>query len=323
MIPQFNAIILDIVVVLVLLTITAFGVLKGIKHASSNFLLLGGAFVISFSSITNFLKVAIIDILSEYVKLGAGVSDNVKLGIYLSYMFFASLLLMLLVYGILRLLKYFIALAIRKRAIKNNKLPSRPSTVSRVFGGIVNFLFAGVVMILGLSVLKNPIFGLDKTMENGYIAKYVAQADDLVLDNLVKDELFEEKVILKLVKGDLFYNVDDEGAKALQGASKLFEEGNLIPNDLNNVQAVLNSIYDVLFLVDTYALDDAGMEIDGFEQAVALVRDMANKSINKINELNTSEHPLDADKTLAISKLLTKLGLKESAIIFENIFVIR
>ena len=56
MIPQFNAVILDIAVVLVLLAITAFGVLKGVKHASINFLLLAGSAVLSFTSIVSFLK---------------------------------------------------------------------------------------------------------------------------------------------------------------------------------------------------------------------------------------------------------------------------
>ena len=82
-------------------------------------------------------------------------------------------------------------------------------------------------------------------------------------------------------------------------------------------------MHDVLFLIDTYALEESGVEADGFEQVVALVRDMMNKSVNKMNELNNTGAAIDAEKTLAISKMLTKLGLKESVIIFESTFVIR
>lgn len=322
MIPQFNSIVLDVIVVLLLAVIAVFGALKGIKHVSLNFLLLAGSIALAFSPLTDIIKLFVIDLLSKYIQLGAGVSDAARFGVYFSYKFFSALVLTLVLYLLLRLFKYLIVVLVRKRAIKNNKLPSPTSVVSRVFGGIVNFLFGGVIFIVGLSILNTPVIGLNKTMENGYVAKHIANVDDLILDNYVEDKLIEEKVIIKILFGDLFMEVDNDSAKALKGISGFMNDATLVPSSLENIQQNLDAIHDLLLLVDTYAIDEAGSPKDGLEQVVYLTKDLMNKVINQMNELHKSEEPIEATGTLAISNLLTKLGLKESVEIFENIFVI-
>ena len=133
-----------------------------------------------------------------------------------------------------------------------------------------------------------------------YFKKNKPKWFNLVLDKFVKDKQIEEKVIIKLLRGDIFGEIVDESAEALEGIYKIVQNEEFIPNDLDGIQEDLDLMHDVLLLIDLYALDENGSEVDGFEALVTLVRDMMNKAVNQMNTLNTSEEPIDANNTLAI-----------------------
>ena len=322
MIPQFNSVVLDVVMIVLLVLAMFFGAVKGIKHTSINLAIFIGSLALAFSPITNVLKNAIIEILAPHIKLSAGMSETTRFGIYLSYMFLASLILMLLIYCIARLFKALVVLLIIRRKEQNNILVTTPSLVSRLFGGFTNLLVAGVVVIFGLSILNHPVFGLDKTLDNGYVAKHVENLDDLALKKLYEEKLVKEKVMVKLIKGDFFVKVDDESAKAFQGLTTAVENNRVVAENLEDIEQGVQAIHDILFLVDKYALDDKGLEVDGFEEVVKMTRNMVTNAVNQMRELNSTGAPIPAKNVIATTNLLIRLQLSESTIeTFANTFV--
>lgn len=322
MIPQFNAIVLDVIVIVMLLSIVALGAFKGIKHISIDFTLLAGSIALSFSSLTKPLKSYIIELLAPNIKLGAGISNEVKLGVNFLYLAMASLVLTVLVYILLRLIKYLVFMLLKKNMIKRNQLPKYPDVVSRILGGVFSLIFNGALFIVLLSGFANPFVGGDKTVNSSFVTKYVIQVEDVVIKDLIKDPLAETKLVLKVVKGDLFAEISDKDAQNFIGLSTLVSEGKLVPDSLENVQDVLDGMYNLLSLVSSHALDEEGIEVDGFEKAVELTRNLVTDSINAMNSLNTSGEKITAKNTLAISNLLKKVVKNEIVDIFESVFVI-
>ena len=68
---------------------------------------------------------------------------------------------MLLIYVIARLIKLLIVRAYRK---KNGIGRVEKSALSRVFGGFVSLLVHGVLVVLLLTIVDNPLVGVDKTI---------------------------------------------------------------------------------------------------------------------------------------------------------------
>ena len=323
MIPQFNSIILDVAVIVILLAVIALGAFKGIKHVSINFVLFMGSLALALTSLTNIVKEPILAILSEKIKLGAGVGDEAKLGAYFLYPLMASLILAVLVYVVLRLLKCLIVMIARRKMVKANKLPPSPGKKSRIFGALFSLVFNGALVVILLSILNTPLVGLDKTMETSKVATHVASLDDLVIELVSDDELLDEKVLIKLVRGDVLVAVSDQDAQAIADISELIAKGGLIPEKLDEPQKAVDALHSVLLFVTNHALDDEGVERDGFEKAVELTRDLVAKSVNKMNTLNAGQAAIEAEDTLAVSNLIRKLGLAEAAATFEAVFVIK
>ena len=314
MIPQFNFIILDVAVVLLFISMAVFGALKGIKHVVIDLVLLIGSALLSFSSLTNFLKLSIIDILFSTMPLGAGASDMSKLALSISYLLIASLILTILIYLALIGVKMIIRLIIRKNALKNNKLIKYQSKLERVFGGIVNFLFCGVFAVILLSVANTPIFGLNKTINESVITKYVVQLDDLIFS---QDKMYESKLSFKFIKGDFFVEVDEENATAMDNLLSTFKKDSVVVKDLQDIQNGLDSIYAILVFVDMNCLDQ-----DGYTQAVELAKNIVTKSINTMNDLRENQQCIEGMSNIqAIHNLLLKFELNDIDEIFTSLFV--
>lgn len=323
MIPQFNSIILDVVVVVLLLSVIALGAFKGIKHIAINFALFIGSLALSLTSLTNVIKSTITSLLASKINFGAGVADEVKVGMALLYNLIAALLLAILFYVILRLLKAIICFVIKRKKLKLNQLPSTPNKISRITGALFSLVFNGAFVIVLLSIFALPLVGGNKTMDSGYVAKHVEKADDAILDAIMDENLLEEKLLVKLVRGDVLVKVSDEDARAIVKISELVGGGKLIPEKIEEPQVNLDYLHAVLLFINNQALDENGVEVDGFEKAVELTRDAVAKAINQMNSLHGEQEPIEAKNTLAISNLVKKLGLKESAETFETIFVMK
>lgn len=323
MIPQFNSIILDVAVIVILLAVIALGAFKGIKHVSINFVLFAGSLALAFTSLTNVVKAPILALLSDKIKLGAGVGDEAKLGAYFLYPLMAALILAILVYVVLRLLKCLIVMIAKRKMIKANKLPPTPGKKSRIFGALFSLVFNGALVVVLLSILNTPLVGLDKTMESSKVATHVANLDDMIIEAVCDEELLDEKVLIKLLRADVLVAVSEEDAKAMEDIAELIAKGGIVPEKLDEPQQILDDMHAVLLFITNHALDENGVERDGFEKAVELSRDLVAKAVNKMNALNAGQPAIEAENTLAVANLIRKLGLEEAVITFEAVFVIK
>ena len=327
MIPLFNAIILDVAVVAILLIVIVIGAVKGILHTFINFVLLAGAFALGFAPFMGIVKTPIIDLLSSKIELGVGVANELKLGIYLLYPFIASLAVSLLIYVLLRLIKLLVFVLIKRNLIKDNKLPSRVGKASRVTGAFAGLILYGVVIIAALTVFATPLVGGEKTLKEGYVAKYIEQGDDYLV-KLIADEKdyvkIENQVIVKLIMGDFYYKVSAESAEDIVVLGEAIEKKAFAVENLDNIKNKIKYMHHFLRFVTDNALDEEGLEVDGFAQVVEMTRSMVSESVNKMNELHKGQSvPIDAgDITLSVSQLITKLGLPEISKTFSDVFVI-
>jgi hypothetical protein len=159
-------------------------------------------------------------------------------------------------------------------------------------------------------------------MENTYVSKYVEELDDLIIDKVSDDDLIEEKVMYRLINGNLYMKVDDDQASNLASISSLVSEGKLVPENLDNVQETLDYLRHILSFTVNNAINDSGVENDGFEEFVKLTRNTVQDSINAMNKLHEGE-PIEAEGTLVIDNLLKKLDLNNVEEVFANVFVIK
>ena len=328
MVPLFDAIILDVAVIALLLIIIVIGAVKGFMHTIVNFVLLAGAVALGFSPFIGFIKNPVTDLLSSKIILGVGVGDEVKLAIYLLYPFMASLIISLGIYLVLRIIKLLICVLVKHRLLKDNRLPKRVSKVSRAFGGVFGLLLYGVVIILTLSIFNKPLIGGNKIVEKSYVVKYIESADDIVAELLIDEkdfETFEGTVIVKLVLGDLYHKVSQENIEDLNAMGEMVAQGALAIEDLKDVKVKVNYLHHFLRLVTENCLTDKGEEVDGFEKLVESSRNVVTKVVNEINALHgENSDPIDVGgNTMAVSKLLSKLGLNELVPTFEKIFIIK
>lgn len=321
MLPLLNGIVLDVIVIAALLSVIFLGAFKGIKHISINFVLFMVSLAVSLMSFTNVLKVALVEFISPYIKLNVSVALEHKLALYMLYMFFASIVLTILLYVILRLIKLLICFLVKKRMQKNNELyNSVPTPASRIAGGLFSLVFNGLLIIFALSIFSTPLVGGDKTSEVSYVSKHIEKVTDTILELVSDDQLLKDKIIVKLVKSDVLLKVSDEDAKDFQLMALAISKKEVIPANLDKPQESVNKLGSLVSFVSKYMLDEKGVELDGYELVVETTRDLANKSVTTFNSLRDSGPLINAEGTLAIANNLESLGLDSTVIIFEEAF---
>ncbi len=321
MLPLLNGLVLDVIVIVLLLTVVAIGAFKGIKHVFINFVLLLASLALAFMPFTKVLKLAIIDLISPLVKLNASVAAEHKLAIYMSYTFLASLLLTLLLYVILRLIKVFLCYLTKRRKEKANELVLlTPGAASRVSGAIFSLIFNGAFILIGLSIFAHPFVGGNKTTEISYVTKHIETLPHTVVDLVSKDNLLEEKLLIKLLKGDVLAKVSDEDAKDFNSIANSVSKKDIIPTDLTTPQEDVDKLGHLVSFVVNNMLDNKKQEIDGYESVVELTRDLANKSITTFNGLRDGGPCINTEGTMAIAKNLESLGLVNTVETFKEAF---
>ena len=316
MLMELNSIYFDVAVIVILLAIIAIGALKGVMHTSINLLMLVGSIALAFSPLLDVVKTPLINLLVEKVSLGAGSAQEAKLGLLLAYRMLVSVGLAVAMYIVLRLIKGIVIHVIKRRAKKSNRLLKSPHTLSRVSGALVSLLFNGVVVVALLSIFASPMIGGNKTLEKSAVAKHVEKTDDLVVGLFVDDvELLENKVLVKLVKGNLFAKVSNETGKDMIAVANLVNEGKLIPTDLNNPQEKVDSLEHVLALVKA-------IEPEEFKDATEIMKDLVAKAVNAMKTIHDESGSglIEVKGGMAVHKLLVEFDLQTSADAFAEIF---
>ena len=324
MLAELNPIVVDVVVSVLFLSLFAIGIFKGFKHAVLNFILLLGSIALSFSSLLNIVKDYLVDFLIDKISLGAGVADEIKLGLLFSYKFITSVALAIIIYVILRLFKYLIHLILKRKARKRNKLIKRPRPVSRIIGGTFSLIFNGAILVVLLSIFASPLVGGNETLKNGVVAKDIEKFDDELLGVFVDDpNLIENQMMVRFVKGDLFIKVENSQVSDYVAITSLLSEGKVIPENLNDPQLIVDTIRHLLSFTADNTLNDKD-EVIYLNEAVNLTKDLVTKAINEVKALHgDSEDLLVADGTLAVSNLLNRFKLDKVNETFKSIFELK
>ena len=320
MIPQFNSIILDVVVIVLLLLALVIGSVKGLKHVLINFILLAGSFALTFSPLLLSLKTKVIDLLADKIKLGVGVDEAARLAIMMAYMFMVTLAFTLIIFILLRLVKSIIMLILKK------KLGVKPkSKVVRITGAFSSLVLNGALVVMVVSLLAHPSLA-STTVETSYVTKHVAQVDNALLGLLVDDyDKFEDKLVVKYLMGDFVAKVEDNEVKHFNSLVALMNKEVLETENMEGLQNSVNFLYHGLSFVEGQLMQEVDGKMvakDGFAPFVNELEGMVVKVISRANTLRgESSAKIDnIDNTLAVNNLLIKLGIETN---FEDIFIMR
>ena len=321
MIPQFNSIIVDVVLVVLFLSVLLYGALKGLKHTLINFILFAGSIVLAFTSVVSPLKMYVIDFISAMVNFSAATAAEVKLGVSMCYTFIASVVLALAFYIVLRFLKFIVCVIVKKYRVKKGKEIKYPRKGSRFFGAIFSLALNGSIVLIMLLLFANPLVGGDKTILHSRLTDIVELNTTKVIKAISGDDLIEEKIIIKSLKGDFFLeNVKDEDAKMFATVANVINEKDLKNFNLGEVQSTVDSLYSLLYLMEKYAIDEKGVELSGFQHFVKYGRKLISETVNLINTNKPEGKLMEAENTFIVSSLLRKVGLSETAETFEEMF---
>ena len=198
--------------------------------------------------------------------------------------------------------------------------------LSRIAGGFTGLILYGVLVIVALSLFAHPLVGGDKTLKEGYVAKYIEKSDNYVLELFADGadaEKIEGQIVLRVLLGDFYGEVKEQSVEDLNVLSEVITNKGLEVESLEDISSKMEYFYHFLRFTNTHMLDDKGVEVDGFEKVIEQTRTVSNKIVSKVTTLHGTEvEPIKGVKNVqAIVNYLEALGLKDSAAKFKEIFV--
>lgn len=299
---DLHPMVLDVVFVCLIVLIITFGALKSFKSTIIDFLILSIALFLGFSPYTNDIKKIIAVNLLDLGKIApAGSANSYVLGISLSTMFFAALLVFVSVYLLLHVIKWLIKFIVKKST--KGKVDAKKTIVGRIFGGLISFIYQSFILIVVIFCMNNNLVGLKGTIENSKIVGLVvANVEELVN---IKDDKLCDKIVVKIFKGDMTSKVSDELVVNFRNAAARVEElfvdkeyTEIIGDAaLKNEQAIVmvkERIYDLnLVAVILNEFDEFGVSKEYFSKTaeewfIVMNRKIVGDNLKKI-ELSINE----------------------------------
>lgn len=204
---SIDPIILDVSFIVLLVLITFFGVIRGIKSVLINFALVLVSLFLGFTRYTNTIKFVIVDKLIKLEGLlPAGSTTAAKFGASMLSNIIGSISVSLLFYIVLRLIAVLISLIIKRRNVNREK--GLKSKVGRVFGGLINLVYGFAIIMFVLFTMNNNIIGGEKLIDKSTVTKKVVDFTEEKINKLNKD--FMDMTVLKISMGDVLYDIDFE-----------------------------------------------------------------------------------------------------------------
>lgn len=242
-INNVHPIILDTVVVSVFVLMIFFGVIKGIKKTAIDFGLFLVSLFLGFSSFTNSLKVVVAKNFLDISSWTPAGSDNAyKLAASFFTSVLASLIIFLLFYILLHVIEILVKMILKKKAGDAPKEPK--SKVGRVFAGLLSVVYQGAVFVVLMICMNNSLVGMNGAFGKTTVTKFIVNNSTNLIVKI--DEDAEEKLVLKLLKGDVLYSPEEEIVDGYyyleENASEVFMEKEYIEvladEKLTNEEAV-------------------------------------------------------------------------------------
>lgn len=225
---NINPLILDVVVVAVFVLIIFFGVIRGIKNVSIDMTLVLIALFLGFSPSCNFLKDVFLSNILHLEKLApAGSSPSYKFGITLFSNLVVSICLFLLFYVLFQLVKLLINIILKSKNISDSK---RKSKVGRIFAGLIALIYQGFIFVTCLLFANNNLIGMNEVYKKSTVTNFIVEGADKLFQNIDKE--FSAKLTIKLLKGDILYEVSEANVENYryidEKAEKMFDDTDYI-----------------------------------------------------------------------------------------------
>lgn len=307
MVKDVNPLIIDVAFVAIMVLILFFGIIRGFKKVITNVIILSISLFLGFTSFVDSLKVAVENKILANIKLyAAGSSNSVIFASSLFLKFLSSFIVFLLFYLVIKLIVILIGMLIRR---KTKKMPGLKSKVSRIFGGLISFVYGGCLVVLLTIMLNTNIIGMKSVIKETTVMNFVSENSSKLLNKIEDD--FDSQLILKVIHGDVLVNVETDELKAYETLDENFEE------------VVMNKKY-VVELDDKLLID---------EEVRSLIKDklidlnniaIVSKSFAKNNDKVKDNFKLLAEEWLnAMKKNFDSRGLEQIEYSAEDIGTIR
>lgn len=254
---DIDPLVLDVAVCSIIVLIIFFGALRGLKKTAINFFVLAISVFLGFSSYVSSVKDVIIGklFLVENI-LPAGTGSFEVFFCYLLGSIFSSLVFFLLIYIVLKVALILFDMYLKKRTGGSLK---KKTIVGRVFGGIISFVYGGVILISFLFVLNSNTLGMGETIRKSTVTKFLVDNTSDLLNKIEPD--LDKKIVLKIYKGDLVAEISDDLIK-----SYTYIDNNIISRVegegyISNVENVAFTKEETEEIMKNYALDLSNISI--------------------------------------------------------------
>lgn len=325
---NIDPIILDVAIVSILVLITSFGAIRGIKKVSINVLLLSVSLFLGFCPYTNSLKKVVSDKLFKVDNLApAGSGEMFKFAISLIVPLFSALVIFLLFYMVLFSLRLLIGIIIKKKSKGFSKPKSK---VGRVFAGLISFAYSLTLMLLILTASNTNMVGMNKSIDKSTVVKFAVENSEKLFVKI--DEQFKEKLFIKVLSGDVLKEVKDKDAEAFSyfdekvlsllknkeyfeniSTALTIEEGRLLAKEK------INDLYQLSILTNCFM-----NEFNSVQEKFVILAEAGFTSINRLvksNQLGQIEFSIN-DFTV-IKKNFKELGVREEVLAYLDEIVIQ
>ncbi len=320
-IKNIDPLIIDVVFLSILVLITVFGALRGIKNASINLIIFIVSLLLGFSPYTNSLKEVFTQkyITADKV-LPAGSSNNLQFSYTLLTNLLASIIIFLLFYVILQVIKVLIKMIIKRR---RGPEPQLKSKIGRVFSALISLIFYGSFAVVVLLMTNNNIIGMKTSLEKTTVTKFLVNKSE----ELLKKENVD-KLTIKVYQGNVFYKVNDELMDAFDSLDSKIDEminndkylGALEDENLSKDEAkeiIKERIYDIYELsIISMNFDDSNDKVKkefvelSEEWITMMNREFKNSSLEKIT--------LTFDEYTFIRKGLKDAGVSDNILVLYD-----
>ena len=135
----------------------------------------------------------------------AGSTSAYKLGISFFVNAFSAFILFAFLYIVLQAIRSLFKLILKRT--------TKPKTkVGRVFGAFFSLLYQGTFLLFLIVAMDNKLVGLNYAFDKSTVTNFIADKTQKMLSSVNKD--LDDKLTLKVLKGDMFYKISKDGLES-------------------------------------------------------------------------------------------------------------
>ncbi len=320
-----DPIILDVALTAMLVLFLFFGVIRGVKSVLINMVIGVLSLFLGFTKYMNSLKYLLVNRLINIQKLlPAGSTNATKFGAAMASNIAGSIMLTILFFMVLNIVYTLISMIIKRRFSNGEK--GVKGKGSRIFGGIINFIYGFALALVAVFMIDSNIIGGATLVQKTTVTSKVLDFVQKPIQKSNKDAIVAMK--LKLYTGDVLYDVDFEMMDSYEYIEKRSAEIFLDQKYLDKINPENSDLQmankDALYDLFNLAILSNRFNVDN-PDVNSKFCDLYNEWIVALNKsCVTSKIEISFEMDAKMEVAFRETGLKEKNIqLYKNIVIVK